>query len=86
MATLNATQEAVDSAVNALAKAMKHPIATILPDNEGESRPTPEQSGSSGQPDSPEHESACFASVTPWAAVWLLPAAGLALVHRRKRT
>ena len=86
MATLNATQEAVDSAANALAKAMKHPIATILPDNEGESRPTPAQPGSYGQPDSPEHESACFASVTPWAAVWLLPAAGLALVHRRKRT
>lgn len=86
MATLNATQEAVDSAANELAKAMKHPIATILPDNEGESRPTPAQPGSYGQPDSPKHESACFASVTPWAAVWLLPAAGLALVHRRKRT
>lgn len=86
MATLNATQAAVDSAANELAKAMKHPIATILPDNEGESRPTPEQPGSYGQPDSTGHESACFASVTPWAAVWLLPAAGLALVHRRKRT
>ncbi len=88
MATLNATQEAVDSAANALAKAMKHPIATMLPDSEGESHPTPEQPGSSGQPASPERESGCFASVTPWAAVWILPAAGLALAlaHRRKRT
>ncbi len=90
MATLDATQEAADAAASALADALKHPEAPepTEPSETTEAPEVPETPEVPEQPkttEAPERIGGCFASATPWAAVWLVPAAGLVLAYRRKR-